>query len=423
MVTTYSRGRRQTDARAFYRKMAEEAELGAVTRSQLQVLAKDLPQTGLVNSTEAMLLVTLVHSAPGPQFEAGGLPIVFKSNATLGFEIGKSPNHTGALLSRLFDAGLIAMRDSGNYKRFARRDDAGNLAAVSGIDLRVLIARYGELNALVVKARSDRNAREAAWSEYRGAVRQLHLVLSSVEDLASRILATLERRFNIILANVSKKSTTARIGRAARLCRWLAERAYGLNKGREDSLASGKIMSRTPKTRDHIQTTNLNQLVSRSEGAWRPANAGPVVLNGASFARGAWDERRGEAKSRLRTRPEPGRAMQIETLTAACPALKSWLGKAPTSWPALIDKYPLLCVLVGISADARDQAASVLGQTGAAMAAALIIERREAGEIKSAGGFMRALIERAMTGDLHLEKSIYARAKMQFEVARKVPDS
>lgn len=191
MVTTYSRGRRQTDARALYRKMAEEAVLGTVSRSQLQVLAKDLPQTGLVNSTEAMLLVTLVHSAPGPQFEAGGLPIVFKSNATLGFEIGKSPNHTGALLSRLFDAGLIAMRDSGNYKRFARRDDAGNLAAVSGIDLRVLIARYGELNALVIKARSDRNAREAAWSEYRGAVRQLHLVLSSVEDLASRILATL----------------------------------------------------------------------------------------------------------------------------------------------------------------------------------------------------------------------------------------
>lgn len=115
--------------------------------------------------------------------------------------------------------------------------------------------------------------------------------------------------------------------------------------------------------------------------------------------------------------------MQIETVAAACPALKTWLGTVPASWPALIDKYPLLCVLVGISTDARDQAVSVLGQTGAAMAAALIVERREAGEIKSAGGFMRALIERATTGDLHLEKSIYARAKMRLEVAHKVPDS
>ena len=422
-MTTYSRGRRQTDARALYRKMAEEAQLGAVTRSQLQVLAKDLPQTGLVNSTEAMLLVTLVHSAPGQQFEAGGLPIVFKSNATLGFEIGKSPNHTGALLSRLFDAGLIAMRDSGNYKRFARRDDAGNLATVSGVDLRVLVARYEELNALVVKARGDRNARESAWTEYRGAVRQLHLVLSSVEDLASRMLQSLKSRFNIILATVSKKSTSARIGQAARLCRWLAERAYGLKSSRKESPTSGQIMSRTPETRDHIQTTNLNQLVSCNGEMWRPANAGQVVLKGASFARRAWDERRGEAKSSPRTQPERARAMQIETVAAACPALKTWLGTVPASWPALIDKYPLLCALVGISTDARDQAVRVLGQTGAAMAAALIVERREAGEIKSAGGFMRALIERATTGDLHLEKSIYARAKMRLEVAHKVPDS
>lgn len=422
-MTTYSRGRRQTDARALYRKMAEEAELGAVTRSQLQVLAKDLPQTGLVNSTEAMLLVTLVHSAPGAQFEPGGLPIVFKSNATLGFEIGKSPNHTGVLLSRLFDAGLIAMRDSGNYKRFARRDEAGNLATVSGVDLRVLVARYEELNALVVKARGDRNAKESAWSEYRGAVRQLHLVLSTVQDLASRILQSLKNRFNIILVTVSKKSTTARIGQATRLCHWLAERAFGLRLSGKESPTSGQIMSRKPETRDHIQTTNLNQLVPCSGGIWRPANAGQVVLNGASFARGAWDERRGEAKSSPRTQRERAMVMQIETVAAACPALKTWLGTVPASWPALIDKYPLLCVLVGISADARDQAVSVMGQAGAAMAAALIVERREAGEIKSAGGFMRALIERATTGELHLEKSIYARAKMRLEVAHNVPDS
>lgn len=410
-MTNKWKGRRQSDARARYRKMADDAELGTLTRSHLHVLAKDLPQTGLVNTTEALLLVTLVHSAPAKQFEVGGMPIVFKSNATLAFEISKSPNHTGALLSRLFDAGLIAMRDSGNYKRFARRDEAGNLASVSGIDLRVLVARYDELNALVAVARSERNAKEAAWNEYRGAVRQLHLVLCAVEDLAGRMLATLKGRFDTILANVSKKSAAARIEQATRLCRWLADRAYGLRKGRKEASALGKIMSRITENRDHIQITNLNHPVSRSEEERRPAHAGQVDQNGASFARRAWDERRGGEKFSPRASAEPARAMQIETLTAACPALSMWLGTAPTSWPALIDKYPLLCSLVGISPDARDHAARVLGQTGAAMAAALIVERREAGEIKSAGGFMRALIERASTGDLHLEKSIYARAK------------
>lgn len=410
-MTNERKGRRQTDARARYRKMADEVELGTITRSHLQVLAKDLPQTGLVNSTEALLLVTLVHSAPAKQFEAGGMPIVFKSNATLAFEIRKSTNHTGALLARLFDAGLIAMRDSGNYKRFARRDEAGNLASVAGIDLRVLVARYEELNALLAMARSERNAKEAAWSEYRGAVRQLHLVLCSVEDLAGRILSSLRSRFDAILAHVSKKSPAARIEQATRLCRWLAERAYGLRKGRKEASVLSKTMSRITENRDHIQTTNLNHLVSRREDERRPARAGQVDLNGASFARRAWDERGGKEKSSRKAGTEPARAMQIETLTAACPALAMWLGTAPTSWPALIDKYPLLCSLVGISPDARDHAARVLGQTGAAMAAALIVERREAGEIKSAGGFMRALIERASTGDLHLEKSIYARAK------------
>ncbi|KFC70218.1 replication initiation protein RepC [Devosia sp. LC5] len=410
-MTNDQKGRRQTDARARYRKMADEVELGTITRSHLQVLAKDLPQTGLVNSTEALLLVTLVHSAPAKQFEPGGMPIVFKSNATLAFEIRKSPNHTGALLSRLFDAGLVAMRDSGNYKRFARRDEAGNLASVSGIDLRVLVARYEELNALVALARSERNAKEAAWSEYRGAVRQLHLVLSGAEDLAGRILASLKSRFDTILANASKRSPATRIEQATRLCRWLAERAYGLRKGRKEAPVLSKIMSTITENRDHIQTTNLNHSVSRSEDKRRPAHAGQVDLNGASFARWAWDERGGDTKSSPKAPAEPARPMQIKTLTAACPALAMWLGTVPTSWPALIDKYPLLCSLVGISPDARDLAARVLGQRGAAMAAALIIERREAGEIKSAGGFMRALIDRASTGDLHLEKSIYARAK------------
>ncbi|TIV12956.1 MAG: replication protein C, partial [Mesorhizobium sp.] len=118
-------GRRMTPQRADYRRLAQSAEIGTVTRGQLAVLAQNLTCTGLISATESHLLVTLVNTAPAEAFDKSGRPIIFKSNQQLGFEIGRSAGRVSRMLSSLFDAGLITMQDSGNYKRYPVRNGDG----------------------------------------------------------------------------------------------------------------------------------------------------------------------------------------------------------------------------------------------------------------------------------------------------------
>src|SRR5690606_20884350 len=100
-------GRKQTSQRTEFRRLAQTAEIGTVTRGQLIGLAQSLPCLGLINGTEAHLLVVLINTAPADSYDKGGRPIVFKSNAALAFEIGRSEGRVSRLLSRLFDVGLI----------------------------------------------------------------------------------------------------------------------------------------------------------------------------------------------------------------------------------------------------------------------------------------------------------------------------
>ena len=102
-------GRRITPQRVQYRRLAQSAEIGTVTRAQLAVLAQNLTCTGLINGTESHLLVALINTVPADGFDKSGRPIVFKSNRQLAFEIGRSVGRASRMLSSLFDAGLITM--------------------------------------------------------------------------------------------------------------------------------------------------------------------------------------------------------------------------------------------------------------------------------------------------------------------------
>ncbi|MDW9626925.1 hypothetical protein GOC10_25305 [Sinorhizobium meliloti] len=168
------RGRRrlaERQQRAQFRRLAESADIGTVTRAQLAVLAQSLTCTGLINGTESHLLVALINTVPAESFDRSGRPIVFKSKQQLAFEIGRSVGRVSRMLSSLFDAGLITMQDSGNYKRYPIRNGDGEITDGCGIDLRILIVRYAELDHLVRQVRAQKKAADAALRRYRGALR------------------------------------------------------------------------------------------------------------------------------------------------------------------------------------------------------------------------------------------------------------
>lgn len=409
-------GRRLTKARIETCRLAQNTPVdGRVGRGDLAVLAQNLPCTKLINGSESHLLVTLINTAPKECFEAGGHPVVFKSNQQIGFEIDRSPGRVSRLLSRLFDAGLLAMQDSGNYKRYPVRNEEGAIVSACGIDLRVLIARYDELVQLVQKAREEKRRSTAAIRRYRGLVRHIRAALAAADDLIDRQRKTIERRLETVLRAVGtiSQAPSAMLEKAALLLQWLLERLFGLQKHREEAAQeSDETVNQTcPHVENDMQRQNTtrHQIVKSNEMR-SSANAEQPNSNEAGYAsQNLALENKGVGRATANNPPTRVPAA-LQDVLSAFPAL-GMLPETPKSWRDLVRLSGHLCAMLGISEHARAAAFEAMGEQNAAVAIALTWERTDRGEVSSPGGFLRALTSRALTGELHLSRSVHALIK------------
>src|SRR5690606_3872424 len=106
----------------------------------------------------------------------------------------------------------------------------GSIEDACGIDLRVLIARFAELDEKVRQARAGRKALNAVIRRYRGAVRNLRFAVASVEDLSVRYRAMIEQRFAHILdaVGIATKASSTDLRRATGLIEKIIERVMQL---------------------------------------------------------------------------------------------------------------------------------------------------------------------------------------------------
>ncbi len=404
-------GRRVTPLRATYRRIAATAEVGTVTRGQLAVLAQNLPCTGLINATEAHLLTIIINTASMADFDRDGRPIVYKSNAQLAFEIDRSDNRVSRLLSRLFDAGLITMQDSANYKRYPVRDGTGEIVDVCGIDLRVMIARYAELDELVRRKRAERAAATAALRRYRGALRNLRYALATAEDLAARLHAMIEKRLDKIVAmiGVSTKAPASLLRRATAVLEWLIERVMQLPSRRQSAARSEKTTCTDAVFDMHRQITTPHQSENISNDERRSADAEQLnSLWAGSASQEAWETSLGNRQSQVKsTHQRPQSMVALHDVVRALPMLQEWGLTIPRTWGDLIRMTPQLCMLAGISEDARRRAVEQMGEQQAAIAIAVTVQKRDHQLVTSAGGYLRAMTKRAAAGELHLARSVF----------------
>ena len=332
-------GRKQTPQRTEFRRLAQTAEIGMVTRGQLIRLAQSLPCLGLINGTEAHLLVVLISTAPAESYDKGGRPIVFKSNAALAFEIGRSEGRVSRVLSRLFDAGVITMQDSGNYKRYPVRDGDDSIADACGIDLRVLIARFAELDEMIRQAKAEKKALNANLRRYRGAVRNLRYALVSVEDLPARLHALIEKRFARVLdaVGIASRASSAVLRRATALIEWIIERAMQMPRRNQTYDRNENSTCPCAENDMHKQITNPYSL-ENSRGEMRSANAEQLNFPKTGFAgKRAFEKSLGRNSSQLNQPHHPPQALvALQDLLRAIPALTTYGMSSPRTWAELI---------------------------------------------------------------------------------------
>ncbi|MDX0742093.1 replication protein C [Sinorhizobium medicae] len=405
-------GRRITPQRAQFRRLAESADIGTVTRAQLAVLAQSLTCTGLINGTESHLLVALINTAPAESFDKSGRPIVFKSNQQLAFEIGRSIGRVSRMLSRLFDAGLITMQDSGNYKRYPIRNGDGEITDGCGIDLRILIVRYAELDELVRQVRAEKKAADAALRRYRGALRNARYALAAAarlsEDSLSRLGARIERVSNIV--GIAGKASSRVLRRATALLEWLIERMMQLPRRSAEVSETNNMTCPYVENGMHKQITTPHPFDDSSEerrSAYAEQLSSPKA---GSASKWAFEESLRRRRSEInQPRRLPQTMVALQDVLRAVPALKTY-GFAPTSWAELARAIPLMCRFAGISEDARARAVDQMGEQQAAVAVAVTLEKYDRQEVSSPGGYLRAMTDRARAGELHLARSVFGLA-------------
>jgi replication initiation protein RepC len=118
--------------------------------------------------------------------------------------------------------------------------------------------------------------------------------------------------------------------------------------------------------------------------------------------------------------PPPSRtpkAYPLGMVLDACPAIADWTPAPIRDWPEFIRAATVVRSALGVSPSAWEDAVAAMGQPEAAVCVVAILQRAEA--IKSPGGYLRALTEKARAGRFSLGPVLMAllRAKLKRRMA------
>ena len=381
-------------------------------------------------------LALLVRHTYDGDWLSGGRPVVWLSVRAAAEALGISECQVRRNERALMELGAIAWRDAANYRRYGWRDADGRIAQAFGLDLSpaaALLDRIAALDAQLAAERAERRKLRAELAAARRHARDglLQAVSDGLIDGAAAEALVEEIRAGALRSDTAPlDAMRGRIAAAERilgLLRSLADgseppagtgRGEGPEGGREGrpgnrlrpdmhAKADGYACPGMHPCEPPLQTTNQT-LPEGNTVAGTATPEGKRVV--AAVAPSVPARRMSRAPS---APPDPvgqgGGEPPLEALLEALPP------EVAAAMPAdggglreLVDASAAAAGRLGISPSAWAEACRTLGRTGAALAVAVIAAHRDAGRIRSPGGYLRAMTRRAGTGDLHLAPSLWA---------------
>ena len=409
-------------------RFAEVGEQLTIPKTRAIVATKKVAAVIGLKSQDLLLLDTFGAVTQSQDWEQGRRPIVWASNHFLMQQTGFSLATLRRHVRRLCEVGVISMKDSPNGKRWGRRDADGVIVEAYGFDLGPMAARAEEFEALYAHLQAERalcatlrnaitvtrrmirakieKALEAGlrgpWINLQGAFRELMESLPARSERAGGLESYLDR-IRAFSASVETSFEMA--------FDWPAETDVTQASVVEDRPEETRNMIPTSlKNEAHILTTKQPNSVTSNR--FETKHAASVVPK--------------ERKTEPDDRPEDidldiswsthgtkrSSDIDIPLLMASCPHFAEMARSTQgfmRDWNDVHRAAAALRPMVGISEDAWSVANKVLGPAVAAASIALILDKSTNGEVKSPGGYLRGLVERAQIGELHLDRSFYGR--------------
>mgnify|MGYP000694642359 FL=1 len=409
-------------------RFAEVGEQLTIPKTRAIVATKKVAAVIGLKSQDLLLLDTFGAVTQSQDWEQGRRPIVWASNHFLMQQTGFSLATLRRHVRRLCEVGVISMKDSPNGKRWGRRDADGVIVEAYGFDLGPMAARAEEFEALYAHLQAERalcatlrnaitvtrrmirakieKALEAGlrgpWTNLQGAFRELLESLPARSERAGGLESYLDR-IRAFSASVETSFEMA--------FDWPAETDVTQASAVDDRLKETRNMIPTSlKNEAHILTTKQPNSVTSNR--FETKHAAGVVPKERKTER---DERPEDIDLDISWSTHGTKRssdIDIPLLMASCPHFAEMARSTQgfmRDWNDVHRAAAALRPMVGISEDAWSVANKVLGPAVAAASIALILDKSTNGEVKSPGGYLRGLVERAQIGELHLDRSFYGR--------------
>lgn len=317
--------------------------------------------------------------------EENGL-IVFPSNRQLSLRSHGMANATlRRHLAALLECGIILRRDSPNGKRYARKGRGGELEDAYGFSLAPLLARAEEFQAAAERVRADNRAlrlmRERITLQRRDIAK---LIEAAIEEGAPGAWQALWSRFRAVVDQLPRKAT---IGE-------LEPFAGGLDAIRDEvDIALKNFMNATNPSANESQN-DLQQSDSNTDAYFE--------------FEPAFEKARGAHEPRPQPQ-EPPKTYQLGLVLKACPDIADYAATGIANWRDLMATAAQVRGYLGVSPSAYEDACHVMGPETAAIVMACILQRVQ--HIHSAGGYLRALTEKARAGEFSVGPMLMAAFK------------
>ncbi|MDV3253478.1 replication initiation protein RepC [Devosia sp. BK] len=344
------------------------------------------------------ILDALLSFHPETAFYGDSALIVWPSNEQLiGRANGMSPTTLRRHLANLVDCGLVVRRDSPNGKRYARKGQGGDIEQAYGFDLSPIVARAVEFKELAEAVRAEKKA-------YKVVKERLTICR---RDIVKMIEAAIEEGVpgNWGSVHLEYQSIIGRLPRTAprQVLEAVAAELDDLWTQIRDVLES------------FVKTQNLN--ANESQIDRHIQNSNTESKNELESGLGVKREEGGSAGETDNLRRLPKRELPLGIVLDACPNVR-WLTKGGdiSQWREFLAAAELARPVLGISPSAWEDAQVAMGEQPAAITLAAIYQKSD--QIKSPGGYLRNLTEKAKEGKFSPWPMIMALLRAKLDAAK-----
>ena len=348
----------------------------STNRYDLLLLVKRAGKNAGFSPRMIMLLDYYMSFTRDIDWEEGSSPVIYQSLSKTALDMGVTERQIQKLERALFDAGALTWHDSGNHKRYGKRDSkSGRILYAYGADLTPLAYLKPHLENIV----HEKKLYDKAWMETKRQISwyrsQLRGVIGELAT-SSQDCTTLQKSYDDIAVQIRTNMDLSKLRALLAEHKALYTESVKLLERHEKT---EKQTCKSEKKFVHIEST-INQQSDKS------------------------------AASSSDTGDHDDQISVSQAIDASSDSLRAYID--PTikpSWNNYIDAAFRMREELDINQKSWARACSSLGRVGASLCVTLTDQarQRENNPVINTGGYFNALLNKAEIGELHLKPSLY----------------